>query len=1721
MTGQKVYTLGWRTGCFLLLLMGWSYWPAITRIANAWISNPDYTHGIVVLPLAWLIAMRRRPMVADKEWTPSALGLTLVALAGIMRIAAARFYILELDTWSLPLWLAGMTWTLLGWHWFWALLPSLGFLCFAIPLPATVEQLLSLPLQQFASLTSAWILQCLGEPAVAAGTTLLMGSETFEVERACSGLRMFVGTFAMATAYCLLSASPWGIRGLILAMAAPVAIFTNIIRIVITAAASPWVDHRLTSWLVHDMTGLLMIGVACLIFMFIGRVAKRLQRTYESDRDQFFRRAPAIPVTLIVIGAVAVLWHHRQVTDVHETLLASALRFESEKNWGEASRYFQQYVQLKGDQPEVLSRLARSLKRSAQSHEAKRRALLAMTAAAKANPDDTELAFEQAAMAIELRQFPMAIEVTRKLLREEPADNLERHRQQLAVRWQANALYELVEADQGETPYTWGEVAETLRQASRLDSRYSQHAYRLAVVYRERLTTPTEPERYRLADEALNELVATNEDSADAHLARYLYRRRYHRQPNISPTDMAEIDADLERAIELTLESTEPNVHVLVAAAERMRERGEMDKSLDFYQRALRANSLDVRPYIALSEIWVEQDGDSGRQRAIEILQRGLQIIGTGEVTLSIPLLEHLIVQDRTEEADRLLESVEENLKRYPEPAQTSLRVQLEHVRAWRVAKGGDFLKAGQQLSLALQRLGPTLMRSAPTYLAQSWASVGQYYRMANDWSNASSAYEHAAALDEAWRLEYRWAKAHEAELSGNLRDTATRLEEVAAAAPDPFEAWMQVAAAEIRQQVQLSVPLRDWTNFRRAIEAARAVAGERADQVIVMEVNQGLAMGQSDRVLATLQEACAKMANSPILFRSLALLQLRRGDITEALDTAARLPVVDGDTTDMTLLRHEVLSQAGKMVEARQALEEGLASPQTKDRVAVLVELARMDMQEGKWQEARARLQDASREGPNDLRVTETLSQLAWALEDWDLLEQCEASLRVIEGVYGPRWRTFRIRRILAQSQESTTEGAKEAEEAERLTREMEKMFPHLQQTHITAGRVATHRGLLWKAVANYEEAWDLGLPRISLAVDLITLLNELGETDRAQRYVRETRQYLMTTEQFLDDSLMPMDAETAYEAIRMAEALVTEQPQSSAYLRLGRTLVLSALPGRPDTEQRLQRAEQAFREAIRIEPSDTRTWAALFRYLVSVRPNPIESQALLSELAAREDISLLNRKFVLAQLNESIGNTARAGSLYREAIELARKELPSEQLVVLERSAQFFHSSDPAFAETCCREALQLEENAVGPTQILLHLLLEKNGPEAAVEAERLVNQLAQHWGDSDYGKRIRAEVLMRVALQSEKRADTLRKEAIELLKSVNKFSSQDALLLSELHLTKDERAEAMVQLQYVAEQLPKDTAPVLRYLAAYGDTLYNDARFRLLGEQLFEKLEQLPESDLQSLDLRIELAKQRSGGSPAEKKTLATSMLSEFVRRRLSSEADAARQVDILARVMQHLVDTERGDQAMSLLPLIVDLVPAPRGELAMGLALARTEAKREQLQPLADKLHESLASFPGSAELRFAVANVALMQGQTELAIQLWRDCLLQQPDHLRSLNNLALALVCNSPGSSDESMTLLNRAIELGGRDPLTLDSLAVVHLVRNEPQAALELLLEALPSSKEDALMFLHLAAAWSRLGDSQMAEFALTMAESRQIGRRPLMPLDRQLLQELRGKLL
>ena len=102
----------------------------------------------------------------------------------------------------------------------WWSLPSIAFLWFMVPLPFRVERWLSLPLQGAATKLSCWILQALGQPALAEGHVILLGDNRLEVEQACSGLRIFVGIVALAFAYAILMRRQWWEKALLLLSAA-------------------------------------------------------------------------------------------------------------------------------------------------------------------------------------------------------------------------------------------------------------------------------------------------------------------------------------------------------------------------------------------------------------------------------------------------------------------------------------------------------------------------------------------------------------------------------------------------------------------------------------------------------------------------------------------------------------------------------------------------------------------------------------------------------------------------------------------------------------------------------------------------------------------------------------------------------------------------------------------------------------------------------------------------------------------------------------------------------------------------------------------------------------------------------------------------------------------------------------------------------------------------------------------------------------------------------------------------------------------------------------------------------------------------------------------------------------------------------------------------------------------------------------------------------------
>ncbi len=252
----------------------WSYWPTLVELVEAWNSEADYSHGFLVGPLAAYLLWARRDRFPGRAGRVAWLGILVIGLSVAMRVIASGYYLKAIDGWSIVVWVGGVIWFLGGWKVFWWSSPAVAFLWFMVPLPFRAERGLSLPLQSAATKISVWVLQTLGQPAIAEGHTILLNSTLgttipLEVEQACSGLRIFFGITALAMAYVILVRQRWWERVFLVLSLVPVALTANAARIVATALLYRYDMGEAAKKFSHDFAGWAMILLAAGLFAFV------------------------------------------------------------------------------------------------------------------------------------------------------------------------------------------------------------------------------------------------------------------------------------------------------------------------------------------------------------------------------------------------------------------------------------------------------------------------------------------------------------------------------------------------------------------------------------------------------------------------------------------------------------------------------------------------------------------------------------------------------------------------------------------------------------------------------------------------------------------------------------------------------------------------------------------------------------------------------------------------------------------------------------------------------------------------------------------------------------------------------------------------------------------------------------------------------------------------------------------------------------------------------------------------------------------------------------------------------------------------------------------------------------------------------------------------------------------------------------------------------------
>jgi exosortase len=242
----------------LLAAMLFLYAKTLGGLFYDWWENPDYSHGLL-LPFALAyIAYQKREALQKIPVRPHWLGAVLVFGAlgiNLVGFLGAEFF---LQRFSFLLFVAGSILFLFGFRH----LAQAGFglllIALAIPLPAIIFNVVSLPLQLIASEWAESFLRVCSIPVFREGNILMLSSQTLNVTEACSGIRSLMSLITLGVMLAYFLPFRWWIRGLFVATTIPIALVANAFRVAGTGilgkffgdAAAQGFFHTFSGWIV-------------------------------------------------------------------------------------------------------------------------------------------------------------------------------------------------------------------------------------------------------------------------------------------------------------------------------------------------------------------------------------------------------------------------------------------------------------------------------------------------------------------------------------------------------------------------------------------------------------------------------------------------------------------------------------------------------------------------------------------------------------------------------------------------------------------------------------------------------------------------------------------------------------------------------------------------------------------------------------------------------------------------------------------------------------------------------------------------------------------------------------------------------------------------------------------------------------------------------------------------------------------------------------------------------------------------------------------------------------------------------------------------------------------------------------------------------------------------------------------------------------------------------
>jgi exosortase A len=263
-------------GLLAVVSVVWLYWPVASKLLYDWLHDDNYSHGILIVPLALFFVWERRAKLSGLRPEPSALGLLVVAGSLATLVAGTLGAELFLTRISIIGTLVGTVLFLVGWQYLNVLAFPIGFLLLMIPIPAIIFNQIAFPLQLFASEFGTAVMQAFAVPVLREGNVLVLANTTLEVAQACSGIRSLISLLTLGIVYGYFVDHRTWVRVAIATSTVPIAIVANGLRVAGTGILAHYYGPEAAEGFFHTFSGWLVFVAAFAMLFVVARVLLRL-----------------------------------------------------------------------------------------------------------------------------------------------------------------------------------------------------------------------------------------------------------------------------------------------------------------------------------------------------------------------------------------------------------------------------------------------------------------------------------------------------------------------------------------------------------------------------------------------------------------------------------------------------------------------------------------------------------------------------------------------------------------------------------------------------------------------------------------------------------------------------------------------------------------------------------------------------------------------------------------------------------------------------------------------------------------------------------------------------------------------------------------------------------------------------------------------------------------------------------------------------------------------------------------------------------------------------------------------------------------------------------------------------------------------------------------------------------------------------------------------------